>query len=57
MSLAFKDVLTSRDSLSELFCGKQQTKEACDNLIKTYTIFEKEAEKFKNTLSLIAKNL
>ncbi len=57
VSLAFKDVLTSRDSLSELFCGKQQTKEACDNLIKTYTIFEKEAEKFKNTLSLIAKNL
>lgn len=57
VSLAFKDVLVSRDILSKQFFGKQQTKEACDNLTKSYQAFENEADKFKSTLGLVAKNL
>ncbi|WP_076415205.1 hypothetical protein [Shewanella sp. UCD-KL12] len=56
-SLAFKDVLKSRDALAKCFFGKQQTQKACDNLTKHYKAFEKEANRFKETLSLLAKNL
>ena len=57
ISVAFKDVLASRDVLAKCFFGKQQTQKACDNLIFAYKAFEKEADKFKGTLGLVAKNL
>jgi len=56
-SLAFIDVLKSRDALAKCFFGKQQTQKACDNLIQYHNAFEKEAKKFKDTLGLLAKNL
>ncbi|MDK9784836.1 hypothetical protein KIT90_25975 [Vibrio sp. B172a] len=55
--LAFKDVLKSRDALAKCFFGKQQTQKSCDNLVQNHKAFEKEANKFKATLALLAKNL
>ncbi|CAM2919306.1 hypothetical protein [Vibrio rarus] len=52
-----KDVLKSRDCLSECYFGKKQSQGACDRLISAHKEFEQEAEKFKSTLSSVAKNL
>jgi len=56
-SSAFKDVLIYRDAMSKCYFGKQQTQKSCDDLTLAYNAFEKEANKFKDTLALLAKNL